>query len=179
MLAYIALGSNLHNPKQQILDAVERIKQHKDMDFIAGSSIYLSAPIGPQDQDDFHNACISLSTDLSPEQLLEQLQLIEQIHERKRLRHWGPRTLDLDIVYCENISRNSDKLTIPHPLAHERLFVLLPLKQLAPDIELNGESLATWIERNKSQTITCSNHQMSKISGNTKNHKLTNISLQK
>ena len=134
MKAWIALGSNLNNPRQQIKDACNEIAMLEKVQFISGSKIYLSSPIGPQDQDDFINGCIVVETQLEPIDLLNALQKIEQTHHRTRERHWGPRTLDLDIIMIDNLVINSPRLTVPHPLCKERLFVLLPLL----DIEKNN-----------------------------------------
>jgi 2-amino-4-hydroxy-6-hydroxymethyldihydropteridine diphosphokinase len=145
-MAYIALGSNLDQPMHQLQQAVQTIKKHPSMQWILGSWVYISAPIGPQDQDDFHNACIVIATELSPEQLLLVLQSIEQQQQRKRTRHWGPRTLDLDIIYYTGESRQTPELSLPHPLATQRLFVLLPLQDLAFDKLLQNQPLDHWIQ---------------------------------
>ena len=94
--------------------------------------------MGPADQPDYINAVISLETSLSPHQLLDALQSVEQLHGRERKRHWGERTLDLDILLYGEQILDDERLTIPHPGMHERAFVLYPLAEIAPDIEIPG-----------------------------------------
>ncbi|BCE00731.1 2-amino-4-hydroxy-6-hydroxymethyldihydropteridine diphosphokinase [Marinicellulosiphila megalodicopiae] len=160
MKAWIALGSNLNQPKQQILDACNEIDQLPYTKVIAGSKIYTSSPVGPQDQDDFVNGCILIETQYSPIELLDALQAIEQSHHRTRDRHWGPRTLDLDIILYDAIKLDTQRLIIPHPLAHKRLFVLLPLQDLQnnyPVTKLKNKNLTHWISLINDQEITTLN----------------------
>ena len=153
-IAYIALGSNLDEPIQQLQTAVQSIKQHSDMLWLAGSWVYESAPIGPQDQDNFYNACIAIDTCLTPEQLLSALQAIELQQQRQRFRHWGPRTLDLDIVDFVGQCRDDERLIIPHAYADQRLFVLLPMQDIAPQWQLKQRALSYWVAACKDQMIT-------------------------
>jgi len=133
-ITYIGLGSNLDQPLQQLRDAVIELASLPDTNLITTSSWYQSPPMGPQDQPDFINGVAKLQTSLSPRQLLEALQAIEQTHLRKKDRHWGPRTLDLDILlYGGQIIDNTD-LQIPHPGLHLRNFVLLPLAEITEQL---------------------------------------------
>lgn len=132
-LTYIALGSNLENPKQQVISATEELATLTQCELIKTSRLYLSKPMGPQDQSDFINRVVALETNLLPLELLDQLQGLEQLHARVRKQHWGPRTLDLDLLlYGEQII-NHPRLTVPHPGILERDFVLQPLAEIAPE----------------------------------------------
>lgn len=138
--AYIGLGSNLDAPKTQILQAFGHLDTLPLTQRVATSPLYSSKPIGPQDQPDFINACVHLKTALSPLALLDQLQSIEQHQRRVRIRHWGPRTLDLDLLLYDDIIMHHPRLTLPHREMHQRSFVLIPLLDIAPTLthpELN------------------------------------------
>ncbi|THK41913.1 2-amino-4-hydroxy-6-hydroxymethyldihydropteridine diphosphokinase [Methylophaga sp. SB9B] len=138
MLAYIGLGSNLENPLQQIKTAIDDLQSLADINIVSVSSLYQSPPMGPVDQPDYINAVLALETSLNPHQLLDALQSVEQLHGRVRKRHWGERTLDLDILLYGDQILDDERLKIPHPGMHERAFVLYPLAEIAPDIEIPG-----------------------------------------
>ncbi len=134
---FIALGANLGNPVQQINSAVESIAAHPKINVTAMSKIYRSKPHGPQEQNDFINAVIEVRTSLPPLALLSELQKIEHQHGRqhdhqhdKGIPRWGPRLLDLDIILYDDITMTSNTLTLPHPYAHQREFVIQPLCDL-------------------------------------------------
>ena len=142
MQVYIGLGSNLDNPIQHVKDALAELDQIQGCSLLQASSLYCSAPVGPQDQPDFINAVAELETQLAPEALLDQLQALEQAHQRVRERHWGPRTLDLDILLYGTQLINTERLNVPHPFMHERSFVLWPLAEIASNLQLpDGQSL--------------------------------------
>lgn len=128
---YIGLGSNLDNPLQQVQQAINELDAMPSSRLLAVSSFYRSAPVGPQDQDDFINAVAEIETALDPWQLLDALQSIENSHRRVRVQHWGPRTLDLDILLYGSRQLNDDRLVVPHAQIALRSFVLQPLKELA------------------------------------------------
>ncbi len=132
---YIGLGSNLENPQQQILSAIEQLRAIKNTIIKKCSSLYHTKAIGNESQPDFVNAVIEIETTLSPHELLQQLLIIEQQHGRKRIEKWGPRTLDLDILLFDSIVLTTDELTIPHPRMLERAFVLVPLFEIAPELQ--------------------------------------------
>ncbi len=134
IVAYIGLGSNLDQPEKHVLDAMAELELLPDCCKVKISSLYRSAPIGPQDQPDFINAVVQLETELSAQSLLEQLQQLEQKHGRVRTQHWGPRTLDLDLLLYGNMIIKTEKLTVPHPHMAERSFVLCPLLEIAPEL---------------------------------------------
>ena len=131
---YVGLGSNLENPRQQVASALQELQQITSTSLLSSSSLYRSDPVGPTGQPDYINAVALLETSLQPETLLDQLQLIEEQHQRVRHTHWGPRTLDLDIILFGNQSIQSTRLTVPHPFAKERNFVLWPLYEVSPDL---------------------------------------------
>ncbi len=138
MRVFIGLGSNLENPLEQIKTAIKDMKAMVDTELVACSSLYKSPPMGPQDQPDYINAVIELDTILTPHSLLDELQKIEQQHGRVRKRHWGERTLDLDVlVYGEQIL-NDDRLIVPHPGIAERAFVVYPLAELDNSLVIPG-----------------------------------------
>ncbi|MGR3808478.1 2-amino-4-hydroxy-6-hydroxymethyldihydropteridine diphosphokinase [Pasteurella testudinis] len=142
---YIALGSNLAEPLEQLKQALQALNTLPDTHLAAVSSFYCSKPLGPQDQPDFINAVAAVETALLPLELLDQLQNIERQQGRVRQRRWGERTLDLDILlYGDNII-NSEHLTVPHYDMHNREFVIVPLYEIAADLILpNGETLAQY-----------------------------------
>ena len=127
---FIGLGSNLDAPLSQLKKAIERLKQLKALNFISASGFYCSSPMGPQDQPDYINAVVEVSTTLSAEQLLDELQKIEHEQGRIRKQHWGARTLDLDILLYGNEVINSERLIVPHSGISQRNFVLYPLQDL-------------------------------------------------
>jgi 2-amino-4-hydroxy-6-hydroxymethyldihydropteridine diphosphokinase len=140
--AYIGLGSNLDNPMAQLDRAIKTLKKHDRLNAFRVSSIYGSKPVGPQDQPDYINAVASFETDLTPIALLDILQSIEQTQRRVRERHWGPRTLDLDLLLYGSEKIQLPRLTVPHTHMLERGFVIKPLNDLAPKMRLeNGKTV--------------------------------------
>lgn len=134
--AYIGLGSNLANPEGQLREALTALNQLNGSRLINVSPLYRSKPVGPQDQPDFINAVACLETQLDAHALLDQLQAIEQLHGRERLQHWGPRTLDLDILLYGEQTISTERLQVPHPYLTERSFVVIPLADIAPGLTL-------------------------------------------
>lgn len=142
MHAYIGLGSNLADPYRQVSDALQELSALPCTQLLHYSSLYRSDPIGPAGQPDYVNAVALLDTTLAPEALLDALQAIEQSHQRVRRIHWGPRTLDLDILLYDDRIIDNERLIIPHTWMLERNFVLWPLAEIAPDLVLpNGSTL--------------------------------------
>ncbi|EAR07763.1 2-amino-4-hydroxy-6-hydroxymethyldihydropteridine diphosphokinase [Reinekea blandensis] len=152
---YVALGSNLALPKEQIRQALATLSQHSDLEEFRCSPWYRTAPIGgPADQPDYINAVCSFWSQLPPDALLTLLQNIEQQHGRVRDARWGARTLDLDILWIENFTSDTKRLTVPHPRAHQRAFVLQPWLDLAPgDIRLHQQTLTYWREQCADQFV--------------------------
>lgn len=145
--AFIALGSNLDSPIKQVSKALKALHQHEKISVQACSSLYESAPMGPQDQANYINAVCNITTALQPEELLDALQSIELAHKRTRTnKQWGPRTLDLDMLTYNNMRIQSDRLTVPHPGMPDREFVLVPLFEIAPDLIMHdGQTLSAWV----------------------------------
>lgn len=131
---FIAIGSNLDNPRRQVADAVAALSGLQGSRLVALSPWYRSAAIGPGSQPDYLNGVARLTTRLSPRHLLAALQAIEHAQGRQRTEHWGPRTLDLDILLYGNEIIAEPDLIVPHPRLTQRNFVLYPLADLAPDL---------------------------------------------
>jgi len=141
--AYLALGSNLDNPINHITTAIDEVNSlipHTRL--TAKSSLYLSKPAGYIEQPDFINAVVEVQTELKAIELLTYCLALEKIHDRVREVRWGPRTLDVDILLYEDLCLTDNKLIIPHPRLEERDFVVLPLLEIAPHLNLpSGLSL--------------------------------------
>ena len=131
--ALIALGSNLGDCRQTLARAIADIRLLPETRILSVSRLYSTSPVSEIEQSDFLNAAALIETELEPYVLLELLQSIEQTHGRTRTEHWGPRTLDLDIIDIEGFVSSDERLSVPHPLAIERAFVLHPLNDLAPE----------------------------------------------
>lgn len=140
--AAIALGSNLDDPEAQVRRAFDEIAALPGTRLTARSPLYRTAPVGYAEQPDFVNACALVETTLAPRALLEGLLAIEQRHGRVRAMRNGPRTLDLDIVLYGERTIDEPGLTVPHPRAHERVFVLKPLLDVWPDALIPGRGRA-------------------------------------
>lgn len=143
MISYIGIGSNQALPIEQAKQAITALNDIKDTKLVICSSLYRSAPMGPQDQPDYINAIAKIETTLSALELLDALQAIEQEQGRERKENrWGPRTLDLDIILYADKMIDNDRLTIPHYGMKEREFVLYPLFEIAPTLQMpDGISL--------------------------------------
>jgi 2-amino-4-hydroxy-6-hydroxymethyldihydropteridine diphosphokinase len=134
-LAYIAIGSNLASPLEQVNAAVQALGEIPQSRVVAVSSFYRTPPLGPQDQPDYLNAAVVLETALSAETLLDNTQRIELQQGRVRKEErWGPRTLDLDIMLFGHETINTERLTVPHYDMKNRGFMLWPLFEVAPDL---------------------------------------------
>lgn len=152
-LAYVGLGSNLQQPIQQITQALQELGQIPETRLLRSSCLYQSQAIGPE-QPDFINAAAALETSLDPFSLLDELQKIEQTHQRRREQHWGPRTLDLDLLLFDQQQIQSTRLILPHLHLKERAFVLLPLIELDADLRLpDGSLVQSWLINCQSQKI--------------------------
>ena len=142
---YIGLGRNLEQPREQIRTAMCALDRLPDTRVVADSGLYLSQPMvppsGPIDQPDYCNAVAKLETRLSPEELLVQTQKIEKSQRRKRTQHWGPRTIDLDILMFDDLQIETASLTLPHPGLHEREFVLVPLSNIDDALVIPGRGM--------------------------------------
>ena len=137
--AYIGVGSNLEDPRTQVLAALQRLGDLPKTRLVLASRLYRSRPLGPVAQPDFVNAVAGILTQLDPKALLNELHAIESAMGRpKRHERWGPRIIDLDLIAYSRERCNEAELTLPHPGIVERNFVLYPLAEIAPDLELPG-----------------------------------------
>lgn len=137
--SYIGLGSNLDNPELQLKSALAALNDIPETSLAQHSSFYRSRPLGPDNQPDFINAVASLTSGLTATGLLAQLQIIENRQGRVRTGpRWGPRTLDLDLLLYGDEIIEEEGLIVPHPGLRHRNFVLMPLLELAPGIEIPG-----------------------------------------
>jgi 2-amino-4-hydroxy-6-hydroxymethyldihydropteridine diphosphokinase len=133
---YLGLGSNLDNPLQQLRNAIKAIDAIHECTVLKTASFYVSSPQGPQDQPDYINTVCLIETSLEPLELLNQTQKIEQDFGRVKTRHWGERSIDIDLLLFDQIIFSNMRLTIPHASMFERDFVLQPLLEIAPEISI-------------------------------------------
>ena len=135
-IAYVGIGSNLDDPRAQVASAFDELDKLPHTRLVRKSSLYRSAPVGYAAQPDFVNAVAQLETGLPAERLLAELQQIEARHGRQRSFANAPRTLDLDVLLFGDLQVQTPALRIPHPRMHERAFVLEPLLEIAPELEV-------------------------------------------
>lgn len=142
MLAILALGGNLGNPREQITEATDALNRTQGIRVTARSPLVESFAVTEAGIDEnaprYLNGVVEVETSLEPEELLQKTRELEQAAGRTRETRWGPRTLDIDIIAYDRIDLKTDDLTIPHPRAHERAFVLVPWSLMQPDAELPG-----------------------------------------
>jgi 2-amino-4-hydroxy-6-hydroxymethyldihydropteridine diphosphokinase len=136
--AYVAIGSNLSSPRDRVLEAMQRLSALGAPGSLLRSHLYLSRPMGPQDQPDYINAAAGLLTQLSPQELLAGQLDIERAMGRQRGERWGPRVIDLDLVWMVDAPVDEPGLKVPHPGVSIRNFVLYPLADIAPTITIPG-----------------------------------------
>ncbi|MFO1379519.1 MAG: 2-amino-4-hydroxy-6-hydroxymethyldihydropteridine diphosphokinase [Chitinivorax sp.] len=152
--AYIGLGSNLEQPQQQVSAAMLALGDMPQTRLLVRSSLYHSAPVGYADQPDFVNAAALIETALAPQALLQALLVLEQQFGRVRTFLNAPRTLDLDILLYDDLLIADTNLVVPHPRMHERAFVLLPLAELAADLQIPGKGpISEWLHRCGDQSV--------------------------
>ncbi len=144
--AALGLGGNIGDAKASIARALRLLDERADCDVVAVSRLYRTPPWGKTDQAWFFNACAAVSTRLSPEELLDAGLSIEREMKRERLERWGPRTIDIDVLIYDDIRQSGGRLEIPHPRMTARGFVLMPLADFAPDLPIEGRSVAHWLE---------------------------------
>ena len=132
--AWLSLGANIGDPRGQLAETVRRIDQRPDITIAAQSSVLITKPWGKTDQPDFANMAVTVETTLQPIDLLDVLLGIELAMGRVRQEVWGPRLIDIDIIAYDRLQQKTGRLTLPHPHAHERDFVTVPLAEIAPEI---------------------------------------------
>ena len=152
---YIGIGANLNDPKRQVAMGIEALGKLPKSQLVVASSLYISSPMGPQDQNDYINAVAKLETELAPITLLDELQSIEKTQGRiRKSERWGPRTLDLDLLLYGIQEIDETRLQVPHYGMKERAFVLLPLAEIEPNLVLPDNSQVTeLIEQLEKQRI--------------------------
>lgn len=141
MRAVLSIGSNMEDRRALLQTVFDEFAAET----IAASPVYATPPWGVTDQDEFLNAVLIVDVEESPLELLRRGQKLEEAAERVRVRHWGPRTLDVDIVQIDGVTSTDPELTLPHPYAHERAFVLVPWLAADPHAELNGTPVSELI----------------------------------
>jgi 2-amino-4-hydroxy-6-hydroxymethyldihydropteridine diphosphokinase len=146
--AYVAIGSNLGNPVHQVQGAFDRLASLPLTSCLYRSALYRSAPMGPQNQPDFVNAAAGLLTRLGPRALLDALLDIERGMGRDRRERWGPRIIDLDLIWMVGEPVEEPGLQVPHPGVSARNFVLYPLADIAPDMRIPGHG---WVSALKAR----------------------------
>jgi 2-amino-4-hydroxy-6-hydroxymethyldihydropteridine diphosphokinase len=132
VIAYVGLGANLGNPQQQLREALERLNAAEEVEVTRVSTFYRNPPLGPEDQPWYVNAVARVRTRLGPEELLRLLQQLEAGLGRVRGERWGPRVIDLDLLLYNGEVIFVPDLVVPHPEMHRRVFVLVPLAEIAP-----------------------------------------------
>jgi 2-amino-4-hydroxy-6-hydroxymethyldihydropteridine diphosphokinase len=145
--AFLGLGSNLGNKKENLYKALDLLRDHEKIDVVKVSSYYETKPVGYEKQDWFLNIVVMIDTSLQPYELLEYCGFIEEKLKRKRIIRWGPRTIDVDILLYEDYISEDEKLTIPHPRMTERAFVMVPLYEIASEIKINNKHISEIIEK--------------------------------
>jgi 2-amino-4-hydroxy-6-hydroxymethyldihydropteridine diphosphokinase len=136
--AYVAVGSNLDDPRERVREACERTRSLPATRLEMRSRMYLTRPMGPKDQPDYVNAAVGLLTQLTARELLDALLGIECGMGRRRQERWGPRLIDLDLIWMVGAAIEEPGLTLPHPGVSMRNFVLYPLDDIAPTLDIPG-----------------------------------------
>jgi 2-amino-4-hydroxy-6-hydroxymethyldihydropteridine diphosphokinase len=136
--AYLALGSNLGDRAGNLQGAVDGLARAPGTRVVAVSRVYETEPVGGPDQGAYLNAVVEVATDLDPHALLAVGQQLERAAQRVRTERWGPRTLDVDVLLYDETEIDTEDLVVPHPRMWERAFVLVPLRDIAPDLVPDG-----------------------------------------
>ena len=143
--AALAFGSNLGDSAGMIGRAIAALDAMVDVSVTARSSLYATPPWGVEDQPDFVNACALVETVLAPLDLLTACKDLEVALGRVPGARWGPRLIDIDVLWMDGVSLESERLTLPHPRMRERAFVLVPLAEIAPELVVGGRTIAEWV----------------------------------
>lgn len=139
--AALGLGSNLGDRRAHLAGAVQALENRDGIQVKAVSSLWETPPWGIEDQPHFLNACVLIETSLSPMEVLEACLAIERAHGRERSLRWGPRTLDMDVLYYDDVEITEERLILPHPRMLLRSFVLAPLAEIAPEKVIGGATI--------------------------------------
>lgn len=151
---YLGLGANLGDRRASLRRALRLLAHLEDTQLLRVSSFYETPPWGNEKQPPFLNACAALETRLSPLVFLRRTQRIERALGRVRKEHWGPRTIDIDLLFAEGFESTAPELRLPHPYLHERAFVLLPLAEIVPGLIVRGRKIDEWLA-DRSEAAAC------------------------
>ncbi|MFD0884431.1 2-amino-4-hydroxy-6-hydroxymethyldihydropteridine diphosphokinase [Streptosporangium algeriense] len=141
MKIVLALGSNLGDRFDTLQGALDSLFDSSELEFVAVSPVYETDPVGGPEQGPYLNAVVIASSTLEPRALLERALNVEDAFGRVRTERWGPRTLDVDLIAVGDLASDAPELTLPHPRAHERAFVLVPWSRIDPDAVLGGRGI--------------------------------------
>jgi 2-amino-4-hydroxy-6-hydroxymethyldihydropteridine diphosphokinase len=144
--ATLGLGGNIGDPVCSMAEALRALDARPDSRVVAVSRLYRTPPWGKTDQDWFFNACALIETMLAPEPLLDTCLGIEREMKRERKERWGPRTIDIDVLTYEGVEQAGGRLELPHPRMTGRGFVLMPLADVAPTLEVQGRTVEVWLK---------------------------------
>ena len=148
---YLSLGSNLGDRSRTLREALGRLSSAEQVSLVKNASFYATKPWGKTDQPDFLNTAAVVETELEPLALLKVCQQIEHDLGRVRHEHWGARTIDIDIIHIDGMQSEDEELLLPHPFFAARMFVLVPLCEIAPDTVIKGKTVSAWLEELKAQ----------------------------
>ena len=158
IICYLGLGSNLGDRGAHLADALRRLQDRPQLQILKVSSVYETAPVGPPDQPDFYNVVARVEANCTAQQLLETVQQVEQQMGRAREARWGPRTIDIDILFFGSETIDTPGLRVPHPQMMQRQFVLVPLAEIAPDLLLPDGRTAAQAANPADPTVHRVNH---------------------
>nr|UWI51489.1 2-amino-4-hydroxy-6-hydroxymethyldihydropteridine diphosphokinase [Clostridioides difficile] len=143
--AYLGIGTNMGNRFDNLSKACELLRNSDSIYEVKESKLYETKPWGYTEQADFLNMCVEIETEFEPYELLEYCQKIEKELHRERIVHWGPRTIDVDILFFNDVVLTDEKLLIPHPRIQDRAFVLIPLMDLNEELLINKKSIKEYL----------------------------------
>ncbi|NTE46311.1 2-amino-4-hydroxy-6-hydroxymethyldihydropteridine diphosphokinase [Rhizobium pusense] len=158
-VAALGLGGNIGDAAAAMARALRELDAHGDCRLMAVSNLYRTPPWGKTDQADFFNCCALVETALPAPALLELCLDIEKGMKRVRTERWGPRTIDIDVLTFGNQSIVRESIEVPHPRMTERAFVLMPLADIAPDLQVRGKSVREWLQQADKSGIVSANEK--------------------
>ncbi|MBF8984635.1 2-amino-4-hydroxy-6-hydroxymethyldihydropteridine diphosphokinase [Lutibacter sp. B2] len=156
---FLGIGGNIGDKHANIKETLSLLQENPKIEIVNTSSYYETAPVGYEDQDWFLNIVVEIETSLEPYSLLEYCNHIEQELKRERLIHWGPRTIDVDILLYENFSSDNEKLIVPHPRMCERGFVIIPLYEIAPDLIIYDKPIKEFVDQLQTEEVRKINYE--------------------
>ncbi len=159
-VAALGLGGNIGDPAAAMAKALRNLDAHADCRVLAVSALYRTPPWGKVDQDDFFNCCALVQTSLAAPALLQLCLDIEKGMKRVRTQRWGPRTIDIDVLTFGQEVIVTDNIEVPHPRMTERAFVLMPLADIAPDLDVKGKSVRDWLQLVDRSGIVIANERL-------------------